>query len=688
MSNPLLHRCFDIPFASVRAEHIEPAVHALLAAAQARLDALTSHTGPRTFENTLGALEELAEELGWAMGIVHHLESVATTPELRAANNAVLPPVSTFQTQLLLSEGLWKALGDFARTDEAKALPPLQARLLAKTLDDFRREGANLAPPEKQRLEALNRELDEVTTRFGEHVIDATGAFERWVTDEAELAGLPESAVDAARADAEARGGKGWRFTLHAPSLIPVLTYADSEALRRELYLAYNSRATDGERDNRALLGRILELRREKARLLGYASFADYVLEDRMAKNGATAQRFISALRERTVPFFEREKQELLAYRRGLEGPDAPPLQPWDVGYYAEKLRQSRYDFDEEALRPYFPLPRVLAGMFDIVQRLYGITVTELAVGDPGRPPVWHEDVRYFRIHDADGTYLGSFYADFFPRENKRGGAWMGDFMTGGPRAHGFEPHLGVICGNLTPPLGDKPALLTHDEVETVFHEFGHLLHHCLSRVEVKSLAGTHVAWDFVELPSQIMENWCWERAALDLFARHHETGEPIPEVLLAKLIAAKNFRSASAQMRQLGFASLDLGMHVDYDAQKDGELLAYVRRIMEAHSPVPLRDDYAMVASFTHLFDNPVGYAAGYYSYKWAEVLDADAFTRFQKEGVFSRGAGRAFLDHILSRGDSDEPEVLFRNFMGREPDLEALMQRAGLAPEDATRA
>jgi oligopeptidase A len=394
-----------------------------------------------------------------------------------------------------------------------------------------------------------------------------------------------------------------------------------------------------------------------------------------MARTGAHALEFLTDLRARTEAHFHRENAELLEFRRKIEGAVAPELESWDVAYYAEKLRRERYDFDEEELRPYFPVERVVAGMFEIFSRLYGIRVTE----EQG-VPLWDPAVKYYAIRDAGGALLGGFYADWYPRENKRGGAWMDAFITGGPSRDGFRPHLGAICGNLTPPSGGKPALLTHREVETIFHEFGHLLHHSLSRVEVRSLAGTNVAWDFVELPSQIMENWCWERDALDLFARHHETGEPVPEDLLAKMKRARTFRSANAQMRQLGFGFVDLLLHTRYSPEADGNPVEYSRKVVQEFSPAPLPPEHAMVAAFTHLFGNPVGYGAGYYSYKWAEVLDADAFTRFRQAGIFSPEAGRDFCEKILAKGDSEDPAELYRSFMGRDPDPDALLERAGL--------
>jgi oligopeptidase A len=675
MDNPLLVSDFHIPFNRIRAEHVEPGIRKLLEDARARVAALANGNPAPSFSNTMAPLDDLTEPLDCAMGVVKHLESVATYPELRAAHNVVEPEVSEFHSGIPLNEGLWNALKRYAETDEARRLEGTRRRFLKKSLDEFRRHGAELDAAGKKRLAEIDVELSTVTTKFSEHVLDSTNAFELVITDEAELAGLPETAREAARESAERKNLPGWRFTLQAPSYVPLMTYLDSAAIRERVYRAFVTRSIEGEFDNRPLVSRILELRRQRAELLGYANFADLVLEDRMAHSGAHALEFLTGLRERTEAHFRRENAELAEFRRKLEGPAAPDPAAWDVAYYAEKLRRSVYDFDEEALRPYFPLERVVSGMFEIVSRLYGIRVEEQQ-----GVPVWDPEVRYYTIRDHDGTLLGAFYADWYPRENKRGGAWMDGFITGRYAPEARQPHLGTICGNLTPPSGGKPALLTHRDVETIFHEFGHLLHHCLSRVEVRSLAGTNVAWDFVELPSQIMENWCWEREALDLFARHYQTCEPIPEDLFAKLKRARTFRSANAQMRQLGFGFVDLLLHTRYRPETDGDPIAYSRNLIAQFSPAPLPPENAMIASFTHLFGNPVGYGAGYYSYKWAEVLDADAFTRFRSNGIFSAEAGREFREKILSRGDSEDPAVLYRAFMGRDPDPDALLERAGL--------
>lgn len=674
MSNPLTEIQFQIPFDQIRAEHVEPAIEQLLDEAKKKQAELSASSGPRTYDNTMTALEDLTEKLTFAMGVVGHLESVATYPELRAAYNKVQPPVSEFVSGIVLDEGIWRALNEYQAVSEN--LDATRRRFVTKTVDEFRRHGANLDPAGKKRLAEIDVELTTLTTKFAENVLDSTNTFEHLITDPAGLAGLPPSAIEQAKQNAQAKGREGWRFTLQAPSYLAVMTYLDDSETRKLFYGAFNTRASSGPLDNSTVLPKILALRQEKAEMLGYRNFADLVLEDRMAQTGRAAQEFLEQLKERTKPRFAAENEELLAFRREIEGPEAPALEPWDIAYYAEKQRKALYDFDEEALRPYFPLDRVVSGMFQLVERLYGIRVEEQTGA-----AVWDPAVKYYRIVDEDGTHIGSFYADWHPRENKRGGAWMDSFITGRPTPQGFEPHLGLICGNLTPPVAGKPALLTHREVETIFHEFGHLLHHSLSRVEVKSLAGTHVAWDFVELPSQIMENWCWERESLDLFAAHYESGKRLPDELFRRMKRARVFRAANAQMRQLGLATLDLSLHVEYTTQTGQDVLSYARDLAQEYSPALLPQNYAMVTAFTHLFSSPVGYGAGYYSYKWAEVLDADAFTRFRTEGVFNGQTGRAFRECILSKGDSCDPAELFRAFMGRDPDLSALLERSGLA-------
>ncbi len=673
-TNPLLDLGFPIPFDRIRAEHVEPGLRALVAEARARLAALVADTRPRTFETTLGALEAATEPLELAVELVEHLEGVATTPELRAAWSAVQPEASSFFSGIALDAGLWAAIKAYAATDEARALTGERRRFLDKVVADFRRSGADLDAAGKERLRAIDVELAQLTLRYGQNDLDSTNAFDVVVDDPARLAGLPPSEIAAAGERAAQKGVEGYRLTLQMPSYLPAMTYLDDASLREALYRGNATRATEGEHDNRGLVRRILELRREKATLLGYSDFADLVCEDRMAKTGKAARAFVEELQRRAAPHFERENAELHAFRREIEGPGAPGLAPWDVAYYAEKLRRARYDFDEEELRPYFSLERVLEGAFSVASRLYGVRI------EPWEgAPVWHTDVRAFRVAEEGGGSGACFYVDVFPREEKRGGAWMHGLISAtGARAHG--PHLEILAGNFSPPVAGAPALLRHREVETLFHEFGHLMHHASSEVRIRSLAGTNVARDFVELPSQIMENWCWEREALDLFALHHETGAPIPDETFRRMRAARSFRAANAMIRQLGFAEVDLALHTDWDPKKDPDVVAYARAILDRSSPARLPADHAMICGFSHLFASPVGYAAGYYSYKWAEVLDADAFTRFLDAGIFSRDIGRSFRQTILARGDSEDPAELYRRFMGREPRLEALLAREGL--------
>jgi oligopeptidase A len=669
--DPLLVRHLPIQFDAVKAEHVEPAIELLLKRMKQRLAELGDSTLKPSYENILMALDKMTEPLDFAMAVIRHLESVATSHELRAAHNAVQGPVSMFYTSIPLDAKVWAAVKAVGESPEAETLAAVHKRFLKKTISGFRRAGADLDTEGKEKLEALDVALTQATTKFSENVLDATNAYESLITDERKLAGLPESARTAARESARAKGREGWRLTLQAPSYLAAMTYLDDRSIRQQLWEASNTRATSGPYDNRALIWEILRLRREKANLLGYHDFADLVLEERMAHAGEQAQAFLEDLYRKTKPFFDRENQTLAEVGKSL-GYDS--ISPWDVSYLAEKQRLALFEFDEEELRHYFQLDRVVAGMFDIFSRILSIKVIE----EPGIPG-WDPEVKYYRVEDASsGQFLGGFYTDWFPRENKRGGAWMDSLITGNPETG--EPHVGLICGNLTPPVVDTPSLLTHREVETIFHEFGHLLHHTLSRVPVRTLSGTNVPWDFVELPSQIMENWCMEHEALHLFARHYKTGETIPEELFQKMKRARTFRSANHQIRQLGLGIADLRLHREYDPNRDGDVIAYTRDILAKYTPTPLPPDYAMIASFTHLFSSPVAYGAGYYSYKWAEVLDADAFTRFQREGIFNASTGDEYRRHILERGDSEDPSQLYRTFMGRDPDPNALLERSGL--------
>lgn len=692
VSNPFLDDTFLIRWADHRPELIAPAITIALSEGQAALEAIAARaeSGDATFENTFVALETATERLNYAWSKVTHLQSVADSPALREAHNAMLPQVSAFNAAIPLNPRLWAALQAGAASPSGRAATGAWARLREETLANFREAGANLPATARARLEAIESELAQLTQKYSENTLDSTNAWQLVVEDPKRLLGLPPHAVAGARDSARKKGlgtdeAPVWRFTLHGPSQEPVMLYAEDESLRRELWaasVAVAAEAEGGKWDNGPLVQKILALRAEKAAVLGRDNFADLVLARRMAKNGAKALEFVTGFEARCRPAFIREIEELERFKAEATASPVARLKAWEVSFWAERLRLARHAFDEEALRPYFEVTKVQSGLFELATRIFGLRITEVAIPLEAK---WCEEVKYYEIHDEHGRHLGSFYADWHPRESKRGGAWMGYLVTGGhrPEAAGGarEPHLGYICGNMSPPTPGQPALLTHREVETIFHEFGHLLHHLLGEVPVKSLNGVNVAWDFVELPSQIMENWCWERASLDLFARHHETGAPIPEDLFKKMVGARNFRSACAAMRQTQFAKMDLLLHLRAQDFVTGDLEAKTRALI-ADCMLPTEPPArTIVRRFGHLFSDPVGYAAGYYSYKWAEVLEADAFTRWKQGDVFSRAVGAEFVEHILSKGNSEDAEVLFRRFMGRDADPAALLKRSGLA-------
>lgn len=667
MENPLLRPTRPLPFDRVLPEHVIPAIEQLITESQQALDAIAEQND-LSYDGTFGALERASEDLEIAMGMVEHLESVSTSSALREAYNAVQPQVSAFYSGIILHAGLYQALSASAQTLDQAQLSPLMQRHVRKTLEDFRRHGAELDPADKARLKEIDQELSEKTTRYGQNVLDGTNAFELYVEKE-RLQGLPDFAIAAARQSAKEKGKDGYRLTLQAPSVIPVLTYADDRELRRTIHFAFNSRGR-GKFDNLKLVRDILRLRKARAQLLGFKDFADLVTADRMAKDGKTAADFVTDLREKTQSAFDEENAQLVAFRNELIGPEAPPFEPWDVAYFAEKQRKKLYDFDEEQLRPYFSAPSVLRGAFELASQLFGVRILDHDI------PTWHESVRAHRIVDEAGTVLGEFYTDLYPRESKRDGAWMHGLVA----AQAPAPHVALFCANAQPPTDSAPSLMSFRDVETVFHEFGHLLHHCLSQVPIRSLSCTRVAQDFVELPSQIMENWCSEKAALDQFAKHYQSEEPLPEELVGKLLEARNYRAANAQMRQLSFAELDLALHTEFDPDSNQDVNEFSNAILRKYAVAGVPEEFSMVASFGHLFSHSVGYAAGYYSYKWAEVLDADAFSRFKAEGLFSRKVGTEFAQKVLSRGDSADPGELFEQFMGRPPQVEPMLERQGL--------
>ncbi|MGD1977974.1 MAG: M3 family metallopeptidase [Akkermansiaceae bacterium] len=675
-SHPFLSTEFKIRWSTLTPDHIKADVTQAIDNGKANIEAIKSVTPDQaTFENTFGALEIATDDLDRAWGRVNHLDSVDNSDALREALNEMLPVVSEFSSSISLDDDLWKVLKSYAETPAVEGLTEIQKRYVQETCDDFKAAGADLDPDAKKRMFEINSELASETQKFGENVLDSTNAWELLVDGEEELAGLPESAKATAAEDAKSKGKEGqWRFTQQFPSMYPVMQYAESDDLRRKIWEGSCTIGNGGEHDNSQLVWNILKLRKEKAALLGFDNFADHVLERRMARSGKGALDFTEDLHAKIKDQFQSEVTDLQAYKAEKTGGEAAPLQPWEVAYWSEKRRKELYDFDDEALRPYFPVDQVMEGLFSLTSRLFGIKISS------SEAETWHPEVTFYEIHDAtSGEHLGSFYADWHPRESKRGGAWMNYLETGLPNPR--TPHLGLICGNMTKPTGDKPALLTHNEVETVFHEFGHLLHHLLSDVEIKSLAGVNVPWDFVELPSQIMENFCWDRESLDFFAKHYETGETIPDELFDKMVAARNYLAASTFMRQLSFGKLDLELHLRSEELEGRDLDEIDRELLSDYKAKLATESPSMSRRFSHLFSSPVGYAAGYYSYKWAEVLDADAFTRFQKEGVLNAETGMSFRAEILAKGNSRPVDDSYRAFMGRDPEQAALLERSGLS-------
>ena len=686
-SHPFFSDQYHIPWGLLTADRVEADIDTALKTAEANLEKIRQlDESTVTYENTFHALEIGSQDLDRAWGRLNHLDSVCSNDEQRAALNAVLPKVSAFYAAIPLDAAIWRALKAFSESSAACELDEIHKRYVEETCASFIPAGADLPDDKKSRVAEILSRLSEITQKFGENVLDSTNAWELIVDDESRLVGLPESALATAAEDAAAKGHEGkWRFTLQQPSMSPLMQFAEDDSLRKEVWEASGTVGYAGDFDNSALIHEILKLRQEQAELLGFENFPDLILERRMAKNGKNALKFVEDMHTKIVDRFRGETTELKQWKAEQEQAEPAPMQPWEVAYWAEKRRKAEYDFDAEELRPYFPLHKVMDGMFSIVSKLYDLRIEEKqTTTDGGEIQTWHEEVKFYDLFDnKTEELLGSFYADWHPRESKRGGAWMNSFETGMP-SDGMqprEPHLGLMIGNMTKPIGDQPALMTHYEVETIFHEFGHLLHHLLGNVTVKSLSGTNVAWDFVELPSQIMENYCWNRESLDLFARHFETDEPIPDALFDKMIAAKNYMTASFYMRQLGLSKLDLDLHLHAEKYIEMDLDQADKEILADYKVELATDAPSMVRRFNHLFSSPVGYASAYYSYKWAEVLDADAFTRFQKEGILNPETGQAFREDILSKGNSAPADELYRNFMGRDPDQAAFLERAGLA-------
>ncbi|MCL7743960.1 oligopeptidase A [Guyparkeria hydrothermalis] len=678
MSNPLLDTP-DLPaFDRIEPAHIEPAIDRILADNRRAVAERLDQGAPFSWDNFVAPMEALDDRLDRAWSPVSHLNAVVNTPELRQAYEACLPKLSDYATELGQNEALFAAYRAVSERDDFSELSVEQRRVVDNALRDFRLAGVDLPPSDKERYKALKSELSQLTTRFANNLLDATNAWSLDIDDESRLAGLPESARAMFRAAADRDGQSGWRVTLEMPSFLAVMTHAEDRSLRETLYEAFVTRASDvgphaGEWDNGPVMDRILAIRHELAQLLGFDNYAQRSLATKMASDPAQVLGFLQDLADQAVPRARQELGELEAFARESGGPDA--LRPWDVAFYAEKLREARFDISQEQIKPYFPADRVVDGLFAVVGRLFGIRVRERT-----DVPTWHHDVRFFEIEDRDGRPRGRFYLDLYARPHKRGGAWMAGAIQRRRLPDGSiqQPAAFLTC-NFTPPVDGKPSLLTHDEVTTLFHEFGHGLHHLLTQVEAASVAGiSGVAWDAVELPSQFLENWCWEREALDLFARHHETGEPLPQELFERLRASRQFQAGMQMVRQLEFSLFDLLLHQDYDPATGAriqETLDEVRRsVAVMHPPAYNRFQHG----FAHIFAG--GYAAGYYSYKWAEVLSADAWSRFEEDGVFNERTGADFLVHILERGGSEDPMALFKAFRGREPSIEPLLRQHGI--------
>ncbi|MBI2969769.1 MAG: M3 family metallopeptidase [Gammaproteobacteria bacterium] len=679
MRNPLLQPAGLPAFKRIRPEHAEPAIDELLRRNRSALARLLAANTSYTWGNLIGPLEECQDELHRAWSPIGHLHAVADSEELRKAYNACLPKLTDYETELSQNEDLHGAYRQIAGGPEYGRLDTAQRKAVDNSLRDFRLSGIELPPEKRARFREIQQSLSRLQTRFEENLLDATQAWTRHVRDPALLEGLPQSALELAAQAARQRQTDGWLFTLEYPSYLPVMQYAESEPLRREMYDAYTTRASEqgpaaGNFDNSDVMVEILNLRRESASLLGYGSYAELSLARKMARSPEAVLEFMHDLVLRSRRVAQAEFAELAEFAGTRHG--RSQLNAWDVAFYSEKLRRQKFDISDEDLRPYFPLPVVLDGLFEVVHRLYGVSVRERHGVER-----WHEDVRFFEITDEAGALRGLFYLDPYIRRGKRSGAWMDDCIVRRRTSSRTQLPVAYLVCNFPPPVEDRPALLSHDEVMTLFHEFGHGLHHMLTLVDYADVSGINgVPWDAVELPSQFMENWCWERESLDLIARHYRSGERLPEPLYRKMQAARHFQSGMQMLRQLELALFDFRLHHEGRGATAADiqaLLDEVRRDTAVIIPPPYN---RFQNSFSHIFAG--GYAAGYYSYKWAEVLSADAFSKFEETGIFDARCGRLFLHSVLEQGGSRDPMDLFIEFRGREPSIEALLRHSGIVP------
>ena len=682
-ANPLLDFS-DLPrFDLIQPEHVRPAIESLLADGRALIDRLTGDATPATWGDFASALSDGLEPLGRAWGIVGHLHSVNDIPPWRDAYNEMLPDVSRFYSELGQNLKLFDKYRALKASPEYATLTLEQKKIIDNEIRDFRLGGAELPEDQKPRFQAIMEELSQLSAKFSENLLDATNAFAEIVTDEAQLAGLPDDVKEAARLNAEKAEVTGWKFTLHAPSYGPVMQYAENRELRARLYRAYATRAAefhDGaskpEWDNTPVMNRILELRAEDAKMLGFANFAEVSLLPKMADTPEQVLAFLRDMAKKAKPFAEKDMAELLAFARDELG--ITDFQPWDAAYASEKLLQARYAFSEQEVKQYFTEPKVVAGLFKVIESLFGVRVK------PDSAPVWHEDVRFYRIETPAGELVGQFYMDLYARETKRGGAWMDEARSRKRHSDGLQKPIAYLNCNFARPVGGKPATFTHDEVTTLFHEAGHGLHHLLTRGEELGVSGIHgVEWDAVELPSQFMENYCWEWDVLQGMTAHVDTGEPLPRELFDKMLAARNFQSGMMTVRQLEFSIFDMRLHYEFELGNDAEggktVMDLIREVRDEVAVLIPPDWHRFPNSFSHIFGG--GYAAGYYSYKWAEVLSADCYAAFEEAGnPFDPQVGKRFLDEILSMGGARPALENFKAFRGREPSPDALLRHSGM--------
>ena len=675
MKNPLLTESaapFGAPeFDKIKNEHYLPAFEAAIAEAKAEIDAIVANPDEPTFENTIEAMEYSGEALNNVASIFYNLMEANTNDELQQIAEAISPMMTEYSMYVSLNPALFERVKAVYEKKDELGLAKDQMTLLEDSYKGFVRGGANLSDEDKELYSKWSEELSLTTLQFSKNVLAATNAYVLNITDEADLAGLPEFVKTMAAETAAEKGLEGWAFTLDAPSYSPFLKYSEKRDLRKDIWTAYNTRAIGGEFDNTEIVKKIVDLRIKIANILGYETYADYALEERMAKSKATVTDFIKNLLEPSMPFAKKDVADVFAYakKNGFEG---DRLESWDFSYWSEKYQQAEYSLSAEELKPYFQLESCIDAVFGLASRLYGVSFHEL-----DNVPVYHEDVKVYEVKDADGSHLALFYADFFPRASKRGGAWMTEFR-GQSIKDGVEkrPFISIVC-NFTKPTADAPALITHDELTTFLHEFGHALHGIFAEGRYGSLTGTSVSRDFVELPSQIMENWAFEPEYLNSFAKHYQTGEPISAELIEKIVAAKNYLAGYAQVRQLHYGLLDMAWHTLTELPSEGTV-EFESKALAPYAVMPAVEGTAFSGSFSHIFSG--GYSAGYYSYKWAEVLEADAFSLFKEKGIFNTEVAASFRENILSKGSTEEAAVIYRNFRGHDPQPEALMKKLGL--------